>query len=54
MTREISAKSKGNLKIVDGKVEAIFETEAKPSGNGAIIYVNKKYLKNRFYVVVCK
>ena len=53
MARNINAKVHGTLHIADDKVTEIFETGAKPSGNGAVIYVPKKYLKNKFYVVVC-
>jgi len=54
MTRQINAKQKESISLIDGKVETIFQTEAKKSGNGAIIYVPLKYVSNRFYVVVCK
>ena len=40
--------------IKDGKVKEIFETKAKRSGNGAIIYVQLEYKNDKFYVVVCK
>ena len=54
MSREINAKKHSSLNIKDGKVKEIFETKAKRSGNGAIIYVPLEYQNDKFYVVVCK
>ena len=52
MAREINVKVRQSLSITDGKVKRIFETSAKKCGNGAIIYVPKDNLKDKFYVVI--
>ncbi|MDD5254309.1 MAG: DUF2080 family transposase-associated protein [Candidatus Nanoarchaeia archaeon] len=54
MSRLINAVKMKELKITDGKVQDIFLTEAKGSGNGAIVYIPKKYINCSIYVVVCK
>ena len=54
MAREIKVKVKKNLRITDGKVKRVFETSAKKCGNGAIVYVPKENIKDKFYVVVVK
>jgi putative transposon-encoded protein len=52
--REINVNVEQNLQIIDGEVKMIFETSAKKCGNGAIIYVPKEHLENKFYVIVTK
>ena len=54
MAREIKVRVKQNLRITDGKIKRIFETSAKKCGNGAIVYVPKENLPDKFYVVVVK
>ena len=52
MARQIQVKVKENLRITDGKVKKIFETKARKCGNGAIVYVPKENLNDKFYVIV--
>jgi len=52
--REISGSLDDNFQIVDGEVKMIFETSAKKCGNGAIIYVPKEHIDDKFYVIVAK
>lgn len=54
MKGKINAKQLNELKISVGKVKKIFQTEATNSGNGAIIYVPVKYIKDKFFVVICE
>ena len=52
MAREINVKVRQSLTIKDGNVKKIFETSARKCGNGAIIYVPKENLKDKFYVII--
>ncbi len=52
MPRKIHVKVKESLTIQDGKVKKIFETTARKCGNGAIIYVPKENIKDKFYVII--
>ena len=52
MAREIDVKVKKKLRISDGKVKKVFETSARKFGNGAILYVPKENLKDKFYIII--
>lgn len=52
MAREINVKVKQSLTLSDGNVKKIFETSARKCGNGAIIYVPKENLGDRFYIII--
>ena len=40
------------MRISDGIVKRIFETSARKCGNGAIIYVPKENINDKFYIII--
>ena len=54
MVRKIEAEERKSLKIIGGKVKKIFSVNAKPSGNGAIVYIPRENINDENFVVICK
>lgn len=54
MARKITAKLMQELVIPAGKVIKIMQATAKKCGNGAVVYVPKENIGDKFYVVICE